>query len=96
MADEPRIPAWTPEWYGFTEKGMQWLEDHGLEWIKVCADPGDLIVWDSRTPHYNVPTQTDQDHFAVCTCYMPVAEVTQEDLISKRDAFEHEYALVFI
>lgn len=44
MKDEERIPAWTAEWYGFTEAGMKWLADAGLEWIKVSADPGDLIV----------------------------------------------------
>lgn len=88
MADEERIPAWTPEWYGFTENGMKWLNDHGLEWIKVCADPGDLIVWDSRIPHYNVPTKTTQDRFAIYTCFMPVKYATQEDLIRKKDAFE--------
>lgn len=93
MADEPRIPAWTPEWYGFTDRGMQWLKDHGLEWIKVEAEPGDLIVWDSRIPHYNVPTQTKQDRFAVYTCFMPVADATQEDLIRKKDAFEREISL---
>lgn len=46
MADEERIPAWTPEWYGFTQNGMKWLAEKGLEWVKVCAEPGDLIVWD--------------------------------------------------
>ncbi|KAK0102120.1 hypothetical protein ONS96_006084 [Cadophora gregata f. sp. sojae] len=88
MADEPRIPAWTPEWYGFTDNGMKWLKDHGLEWIKVCAEPGDLILWDSRTPHYNVPTTSKQDRMAIYTCYMPVSEATQEDLIRKKQAFE--------
>mgnify|MGYP003662818845 CR=1 FL=1 len=88
MADEPRIPAWTPEWYGFTDNGMKWLKDHGLEWIKVCAEPGDLILWDSRTPHYNVPTTSKQDRMAIYTCYMPVSEATQEDLIRKKRAFE--------
>lgn len=93
MADEPRIPAWTPEWFGFTDRGMQWLKDHGLEWVKVCAEPGDLILWDSRLPHYNVPTQTQQDRFAVYTCFMPVADATQEDLIRKKDAFERMFSL---
>jgi hypothetical protein len=45
MADEPRIPAWTPEWFGFTENGMKWLEKKGLKWVKVCAEPGDLLLW---------------------------------------------------
>ncbi|KAL3419177.1 phytanoyl-CoA dioxygenase [Phlyctema vagabunda] len=88
MVDEPRIPAWTPEWYGFTDKGMKWLEDRGLEWVKVCAEPGDLILWDSRTPHYNVPTSSKQDRMAIYTCFMPVSEATQEDLIRKKRAFE--------
>lgn len=44
MKDEERIPAWTPEWYGFTMAGMKWLADAGLEWIKVEVQPGDLVV----------------------------------------------------
>lgn len=88
MKDEERIPAWTPEWYGFTDAGMQWLKDHGCEWHKVCAEAGDLIVWDSRTPHYNVPTKSNVDRLAIYTCYMPVADASQEDLIRKKKAFE--------
>jgi ectoine hydroxylase-related dioxygenase (phytanoyl-CoA dioxygenase family) len=88
MADEERIPAWTPEWYGFTENGMKWLENKGLKWLKVCADPGDLLVWDSRTPHYNLSSKTNQPRFAVYTCYMPVVDANQEDLRRKKDAFE--------
>ncbi|KXJ86473.1 hypothetical protein Micbo1qcDRAFT_126324 [Microdochium bolleyi] len=88
MIDEERIPAWTPEWYGYTEAGMKWLEGKGLEWVKVEAEPGDLLVWDSRTPHYNVPAKETQDRLAIYTCYMPVADVSQEDLLRKKDAFE--------
>lgn len=91
MAAEERIPAWTPEWYGYTEAGMKWLEKAGLEWVKVEARPGDLIVWDSRTPHYNVPAKEQQDRLAIYTCFMPVADVTQEDLIRKKEAFESEF-----
>ena len=88
MADEGKIPAWTNEWYGFTARGMKWLEEHGCEWVKVCAEPGDLILWDSRAPHYNVPSTTKQDRMAVYTCFMPVADASQEDLVRKRDAWE--------
>ncbi|KAF6800902.1 phytanoyl- dioxygenase [Colletotrichum sojae] len=88
LKDEPRIPAWTKEWYGFTDRGMQWLADHGGEWIKVCADPGDLIVWDSRTAHYNVPVKGEIDRMAVYTCFMPVTDATQEDLVRKKAAYE--------
>ena len=105
MKDEERIPAWTPEWYGFTENGMKWLEDNGCEWVKVEAEPGDLLLcklkidtpWylvtdelpgDSRTPHYNVPAKGTQDRLAIYTCFMPVADATQEDLIRKKAAFD--------
>ncbi|PYH86484.1 hypothetical protein BO82DRAFT_380125 [Aspergillus uvarum CBS 121591] len=86
--NEPRIPAWTPEWFGFTEGGMAWLAERGLQWEKVCCEPGDLIVWDSRTPHYNVPPTGKIDRLAVYTCYTPVCEASKEDLVRKRGAFE--------
>ncbi|KAJ5937576.1 hypothetical protein N7454_003918 [Penicillium verhagenii] len=88
MAHEERIPAWTPEWYGFTDAGMKWLEDHGCKWEKVCAEPGDLLLWDSRTPHYNLSPKQEQPRFAVYTCFMPVADATQEDLQRKKAAFD--------
>lgn len=25
----------------------QWLEERGCKWVKVCAQPGDLLLWDS-------------------------------------------------
>ncbi|KAF4551084.1 Hypothetical protein D9617_14g075400 [Elsinoe fawcettii] len=85
---EDRIPAWTPEWYGFKDTGMAWLAERGCEWIKLCAEPGDLLLWDSRTPHYNVSPTGEQARFAVYTCFMPVADATIEDLKKKKEAFE--------
>jgi hypothetical protein len=88
--DEPKVWAWTKEWYGFSEAGLKWLADKGCVWEKVCMEPGDLVVWDSRTPHYNVsPSETStQPRFAVYTCYMPVADLSQEELQKKKKAFE--------
>ncbi|KAJ5369729.1 uncharacterized protein N7496_005821 [Penicillium cataractarum] len=88
MSWEDPIPAWNPEWYGFTERGMQWLADHGCEWVKVTADPGDLLLWDSRTPHYNLPPEGTTPRFCIYTCYQPVKDVTQEQLKKKKAAFE--------
>lgn len=34
----------TKEWYGFTDAGLQWLKDKGCEWVKVTAEPGDLLL----------------------------------------------------
>lgn len=56
-------------------------------WEKFCADPGDLLVWDSRTPYYNIYSTTLQSRFCIYICYMPVTDDSQEDLIRKSDAF---------
>lgn len=84
----------THEWYGFTKKGLKWFEDRGFTWEKVCAEPGDLIVWDSRTPHYNLSPTGTTPRFCIYTCYLPVAEVSQEDLIRKKAAFESKSILI--
>lgn len=88
--NEPnRIWAWTKEWYGFTEQGMAWLQDRGCEWTKINAEPGDLLLWDSRTPHYNLSPTGTQPRFCTYTCYMPVADASQEDLLRKKAAYEN-------
>jgi len=69
---------------------MKRLADKGLKWEKACMEPGDLVIWDSRTPHYNVspsPSST-QVRLATYTCYMLVADATQGDLNRKKQAFE--------
>jgi len=87
--EKDKVWAWTKEWYGFTDAGMKWLKDQGCQWVKVEADPGDLIVWDSRTPHYNQAPSTENPRFCAYTCYMPAADATQEDLIRKKGAFDN-------
>lgn len=47
-----------------------------------------LCSGDSRTPHYNVPASGCQDRLAVYTCFMPVADASQEDLIRKKAAYD--------
>lgn len=87
---------WTQEWYGFSEAGLKWLEEHGsganggpeCEWVKVECEPGDLLVWDSRTPHYNLSPQGERARFATYACYMPAADASPADLERKRGAFE--------
>ncbi|KAL4950798.1 MFS transporter [Aspergillus filifer] len=87
--DEPnKIWAWTKEWYGFTEEGLAWLKNRGCEWVKPNAEPGDLILWDSRTPHYNLSPTGTTPRFCIYTCYMPATDATQEQLLTKKAAFE--------
>ncbi|KAK9425637.1 putative Phytanoyl-CoA dioxygenase [Seiridium unicorne] len=84
------VHRWTKEWYGFSDAGMKWLAEKGCEWIKVEAEPGDLLLWDSRLPHYNMNPTGDRARFATYTCYMPAAEASQEDLLRKKEAFEKQ------
>ena len=59
--------TWGPEdWFGFEEQEVQWFLGKGCDIVKVCADPGDLIIWDSRTIHYNAMPTTDQIRSIVC------------------------------
>jgi len=67
---------------------MKWLENKGLKWEKINAEPGDLLLWDSRTPHYNLSPTGTSPRFCIYTCYMPVADVSQDDLVKKKAAFE--------
>lgn len=34
-----------------SKEQMQWFIDNGCEYHKVCAEPGDLILWDSVSIH---------------------------------------------
>lgn len=61
------------DWFGFTPEQVEWFKERGCEEIKVCADPGDLIVWDSRTMHHNVVPEGDQTRALVCEYLASVA-----------------------
>jgi len=64
--------SWGPaDWCGFSLEQQEWFLNRGCEWIKVCAGPGDLILWDSRTMHYNVTPSGNRDR--VCTCQLTPA-----------------------
>lgn len=62
----PKWGAVPPDWHGFDDAEVQWFKDRGAEEIKVCAEPGDLIVWDSRTVHWNVLPESDQTRSIIC------------------------------
>ena len=37
----------TKDRHDHTQEQLQWLYDRGCKWEKVCAEPGDLLLWDS-------------------------------------------------
>lgn len=59
--------TWGPaDWFGFTPEEVEWFKDRGCDAIKVCAEPGDLILWDSRTVHYNCLPESDAVRSVLC------------------------------
>ncbi|WVQ71114.1 hypothetical protein IAR50_000639 [Cryptococcus sp. DSM 104548] len=82
--------TWGPfDWYGFTDEQQEWFYSRGCKWTKVCADPGDLILWDSRTMHYNVRPNGDRDRVVTYVCMAPSSLLSDEDREIRRIAFEN-------
>ncbi|KAH8755962.1 hypothetical protein F5882DRAFT_481916 [Hyaloscypha sp. PMI_1271] len=76
------------DWHGFNEEEVDWFKARGCEEIKVCAEAGDLIVWDSRTVHFNVLPEGENVRAVIYACYTPASLATPEDLHRKKEIFE--------
>jgi hypothetical protein len=64
---ESKQNTWGPaDWFGFSEEHIEWFKNKGCETIKVCADPGDLILWDSRQVHFNELPKSDAVRSVLC------------------------------
>ncbi|KAJ9365701.1 hypothetical protein C8Q69DRAFT_469814 [Paecilomyces variotii] len=72
------------------EEMCQWVESKGCQWRKVCAQPGDLLLWDSRTIHYGAPPSSVNDRFAAYVCYKPAAWVSEEAKQVRLKAFKEK------
>lgn len=67
---------------------VDWLKVKGCEWIKPSLDPGDFIVWDSRTVHYGEAPQKQNHRMAVYVCYKPDEYLSDEARKEKIELFE--------
>lgn len=54
------------DFYMFDDEQQEWFAEKGCETVKVCVGPGDLILWDSRTVHYNVPPRGEIVRALLC------------------------------
>lgn len=82
------------DWFGFSDEEVAWFEKRGCELIKVCAEPGDLILWDSRTIHYNKLPESQNLRAVMYICYTPAAFATKEDLEKKVGYFRQRLGTV--
>ena len=71
----------------FQDEDLKWYEKHGFKIVKVCAEPGGLVLWDSRQMHYAVYPETDLIRTVVYTCFTPAAWISDEDLNMKQEIF---------
>jgi hypothetical protein len=78
------------DWFGFTLEDVKWFEDRGCKLIKIDAEPGDLIIWDSRTVHYASLPQSETIRTIIYATYTPARLATPEDIALKSQIF-HNY-----
>lgn len=78
------------DFYGFTQEELGWFKAKGLAPHKVCAEPGDLILWDSRTVHYGAePTENGTTiRTAIYAAYTPARLADEESLAKKQHIFK--------
>jgi hypothetical protein len=54
------------DWHGLDDDEVAWSEEWGGEAVKVEVDARNLIVWDSRTVHYNVLPDGNNTRAVIC------------------------------
>ncbi|CAJ2500433.1 Uu.00g032860.m01.CDS01 [Anthostomella pinea] len=76
--------------YLFSREQLSWYAERGITPHKVCADVGDLILWDSRTLHYGAePTElSNQIRTVIYAAFTPAKWASEEQLRLKKEAFE--------
>ncbi|WQF86940.1 Putative phytanoyl-CoA dioxygenase [Colletotrichum destructivum] len=82
---------WTrKDFFNYTPEQIAWFEEQGYREHKVVAEPGDLIIWDSRLIHYGAEPTPESDTIRTITyvSYAPASFATKEALGAKKQAFE--------
>jgi hypothetical protein len=76
--------------YMFNTDQLQWYKAKGLNPHKVCADIGDLIVWDSRTIHYGAEPEPASNTIrtVIYAAYSPASLASKEILALKTQVFQ--------
>ncbi|ODO00065.1 hypothetical protein I350_06689 [Cryptococcus amylolentus CBS 6273] len=75
----------TRDSWSYREEDIKWFESKGCRWKKVEAEPGDLILWDSRCVHYGAAATGEVPRVATYVCYKPAAGISPEMLQKKKE-----------
>jgi hypothetical protein len=76
------------DFYGFELDDVAWFEAHGCLPLKIDAEPGDVIIWDSRTMHHAKLPESDTIRTVLYATYAPARLASPEDLALKADLFK--------
>ncbi|GJN89574.1 hypothetical protein Rhopal_002561-T1 [Rhodotorula paludigena] len=80
-------------YYTFTEADIEWFRKQpGCTEIKVETEPGDLVLWDSRTIHWNRVPTGEVVRNAVYVCMCPKSMASAELLDKRKEYFENRLA----
>ncbi|KAJ6455871.1 hypothetical protein C8R45DRAFT_1036001 [Mycena sanguinolenta] len=73
----------------FNEQDMEWFRARGCEVRRVEAEPGDLVLWDSRTVHWgSEPTEKSKTiRTVVYAAYAPAVLASKEAVAEKQKVF---------
>ncbi|CAI7629761.1 unnamed protein product [Penicillium glandicola] len=78
--------TWTSkDLYWFDQAKLEWFEKRGVRPHKVCAEIGDLIVWDSRTIHYgSEPTEASNTIRTVIYAALSPAKLASTETLERK------------
>ncbi|EAT76527.2 hypothetical protein SNOG_16155 [Parastagonospora nodorum SN15] len=71
----------------FKEEDVKWFQDRGCVLQKINMEPGDLVLWDSRTMHYAEHPQGDLIRHVQYICMTPRKFAKKEDIELKAKLF---------
>lgn len=79
----------TKDLYLLDKDDLEWFKAKGIRPLKICADPGDLIVWDSRVVHYgSEPTKAGKTvRTVIYAAYSPAKLASPETIALKSQVF---------
>ncbi|RDW87855.1 hypothetical protein BP5796_03549 [Coleophoma crateriformis] len=72
----------------FSQADTKWFTDRGCELIKINMEPGDFVLWDSRTMHYACLPEADQIRQVQYICMTPRSMAPPDQLKIKAECFE--------
>lgn len=73
----------------FSERDVKWFEERGCETVKINMNPGDFVLWDSRTIHYAKLPEGNQIRHVQYICMTPRRFAEESDLKLKKECFDN-------